>query len=494
MYRAILFDLDGTLTDSGEGIMKSVQYALEKIGRPEEDLSLLRCFVGPPLVEQFMAFAGIDRETAVRAVSYYRERYEPTGLYENEVYPGIRELLSELKNENYILAVASSKPEKFVRRVLNHFELDSFFDVIVGSELSGDRTSKKEVVDEVIRQLGMEDQKGELLLVGDRKYDVAGAREAGISCAGAAWGYGSVEELSLEHPAVILSEPAALLDFLRNQKGNGGKVSEESLVKRIFSYAYPVLIHFGISYGLSTAAFILSGGDESKIYSYTVFLTGVSGLLTAIPAFFFYRRDKERRVRNGVIPSENHGKLHIMEILLLMLFGCALCYYGNIVVNILQIYIHDNVYVDLFSEITRGKSYLELILWMGIVAPLVEEMIFRWLLYLRLRDRLSVWPSILISSLVFGIYHGNLSQAIYAFLLGAAFAYSIEATGSIWSSAILHMSANTFSLLVTLFTEELFRNGTEGMVLTFLAALLAILLFSFSYLRKRKSENCGRLI
>ena len=124
MYKAILFDLDGTLTDSGEGITKSVQYALEKVGKPEPDLQKLRIFVGPPLLEQFQEYAGIDEETARKAVEIYRERYAPVGIYENELYPGIPEMLSGLKQRGYKLAIASSKPENFVKIVAEYFHID----------------------------------------------------------------------------------------------------------------------------------------------------------------------------------------------------------------------------------------------------------------------------------------------------------------------------------------------------------------------------------
>ena len=139
MYKVILFDLDGTLTDSGEGITRSVQYALEKIGKPEPERQKLNVFVGPPLLEQFQEYAAIDKETAKKAVEYYRERYAPVGIYENELYPGILEMLEELKARGYRLGVASSKPENFVNTVLEHFHMTSYFDQIVGSKPDGGR-------------------------------------------------------------------------------------------------------------------------------------------------------------------------------------------------------------------------------------------------------------------------------------------------------------------------------------------------------------------
>ena len=115
MYKVILFDLDGTLTESGEGITKSVQYALERIGKPEPDLEKLKVFIGPPLMEMFMQYAQIDEATAKQAVEIYRERYSVTGIFENALYPGIENMLAQLEKKGYILAVASSKPEVYVR-------------------------------------------------------------------------------------------------------------------------------------------------------------------------------------------------------------------------------------------------------------------------------------------------------------------------------------------------------------------------------------------
>ena len=178
MYKAIFFDLDGTLTESGEGITKSVQYALEKIGKPEEDLEKLKVFVGPPLMEQFMKYAGVDEATGRKAVEFYRERYEVKGIYENHPYESVEEMLQELKRKGYILAVASSKPEYYVTQILDYFKLSSYFDVVVGSEMNGARTSKSEVIEEALKRINMSDKRNEVLMVGDKEHDVLGARAA----------------------------------------------------------------------------------------------------------------------------------------------------------------------------------------------------------------------------------------------------------------------------------------------------------------------------
>lgn len=213
MYRAILFDLDGTITDSGEGIMKSVQYALEKIGKPEPELDKLRVFVGPPLYKEFMEYADIDEETAQQAVAYYRERYTPIGVYENSLYDGIQDMLEGLRARGYKLGIASSKPEYFVLVVLDHFKIRQYFDVVVGSELNGARTNKAEVVEEALRQLGLEDHRNRVVMVGDKEHDVFGARKAGVECVAVSYGYGTMEELTKAEPLKIVGSPEELLDF-----------------------------------------------------------------------------------------------------------------------------------------------------------------------------------------------------------------------------------------------------------------------------------------
>ena len=213
MYKAIFFDLDGTLTESGEGITKSVQYALEKLGKPEEDLDKLRVFIGPPLMEQFMKYADVDETEARRAVEYYRERYAVKGIFENWPYDGVENLLRELKGRGYILAVASSKPEYYVTKILDYFNLSSYFEVVVGSEMNGARTSKTEVIEEALKRLNMSDRRKEVLMVGDKEHDVLGARAAGLACVAVGYGYGTKEELTAAQPLKIVASIEELLRF-----------------------------------------------------------------------------------------------------------------------------------------------------------------------------------------------------------------------------------------------------------------------------------------
>ena len=192
-YPYIIFDLDGTLTDSGPGVMNAVTYALERFGVEVPDRNALRAFVGPPLRESFRRFGGLSPEKAEEAILVFREYYEPTGIFENSVYPGIEAMLSELKAAGRTLAVATSKLDKTALRVLDHFGLSPYFDVVIGSRVDGTLSEKAEVLKYALTRLGADAE--DALMVGDRKYDVEGAAENGVACLGVLYGYGDREEL-----------------------------------------------------------------------------------------------------------------------------------------------------------------------------------------------------------------------------------------------------------------------------------------------------------
>ena len=196
-YDVLLFDLDGTLTASGEGITKSVQYALKKMGKGElgQDLEGLKVFIGPPLLKQFMAFCGWSEAEAEQAVKYYRERYTVTGIFENRPYEGIDKLLKNLKEKGYLLCVASSKPDSMVHVVLEHFNLDTYFDLILGSDINKPKMTKAEVIEQVLGELGYGSKKDKAVMIGDRSHDAEGAKQVGIACIGVTYGYGTREEL-----------------------------------------------------------------------------------------------------------------------------------------------------------------------------------------------------------------------------------------------------------------------------------------------------------
>lgn len=216
LFDVVLFDLDGTLTDPKQGITSCVQYALANIGIDEPDLDNLEDFIGPPLKEHFMERYSLDETTAKVCVDKYRERYNPIGVYENKMYEGIDKVLETLKERGIKLAVASSKPTMLVNVVLEHFGLMKYFDVVAGSELDGTRTRKSDVIRYAFELLGEKGLSHERpIMVGDRKHDVIGAREAGIPCMAVAYGYGSMEELTAEQPDFIAKKVSDIADIIR---------------------------------------------------------------------------------------------------------------------------------------------------------------------------------------------------------------------------------------------------------------------------------------
>ncbi len=222
MYRYLLFDLDGTLTDPAEGITNCVSYALAHFGIdavPET----LTSFIGPPLVDQFMSYAGFDRETAILAVEKYRERFRDIGIFENRVLDGIPALLKALQERGYILCVSSSKPEIFVNRILEKYDLARYFTVTVGAEMDGRRSKKAEVIEETLRRLGEQypdadfSDRSACLMIGDRIHDIEGAEKCRMDALGVTFGYAAEGELESSSAKGIVDTPEALLAFISSK-------------------------------------------------------------------------------------------------------------------------------------------------------------------------------------------------------------------------------------------------------------------------------------
>ncbi len=215
MYKYILFDLDGTLTDPCEGITKCFQYALNACDI-EEDCDNLLKVIGPPLLDSFMNFYNMNEERAEYATSKYRERFSTVGLYENNVYDGISDLLNALKEKGYILAVATSKPTVYAKQILEHFNLLSYFELVVGSGLDNKTlNTKTKVIAKVLEDLNISDnEKNVVVMIGDRKQDIIGAKECGIASIGVRFGYaedGELEEAGADYIVANVGELEELL-------------------------------------------------------------------------------------------------------------------------------------------------------------------------------------------------------------------------------------------------------------------------------------------
>lgn len=215
-YQYYLFDLDGTLTDSAEGITKSVQYALDKMGI-EIGLEEARIFIGPPLRDSFSQFYHMNEEDCALGVKYYRERFSVVGWKENKVYDGITDVLKALKDQGKILCVATSKPIEFTIKILDLFDLSKYFDIVVGATMDGSMDSKAKVVSEVIRQISEkygEYDKSKMLMVGDRKFDILGAKECGLECLGVYYGFAPEGELEEYGAKYVVQTTKELLDLV----------------------------------------------------------------------------------------------------------------------------------------------------------------------------------------------------------------------------------------------------------------------------------------
>ena len=212
MAKTILFDLDGTLTDSGEGIINCAILALEHFGCPIPDREEMRTFVGPPLHESFIRH-GVPADKTDEAIRVYRSRYIPIGAYENTPYPGVETLLQSLKQQGHTLYVATSKPEEMSVKILQHFGLAKYFDRICGASMDTSRSSKEDVIAYLLSLCGRDEN---ILMVGDTKFDILGAAAHGIPAIGVAWGYGRVEDMEAAGAKAIARSMEELLALLNS--------------------------------------------------------------------------------------------------------------------------------------------------------------------------------------------------------------------------------------------------------------------------------------
>ena len=213
-YNTVIFDLDGTLTDPAIGITNSVAYALKKWGIEVADRKELYKFIGPPLLDSFGNYYGFSREDSERAVGYFREYFSTKGMFENSVYNDIPEVLSELRTRGKKLIVATSKAEVFAKQILEYFGLDGYFDFVSGATLDSSRVEKADVIDYALKSCGV-DNISDIVMIGDREFDVFGAKHFGMDSVGVLYGYGSCEELAAAGATYIAEKPLDILNFVK---------------------------------------------------------------------------------------------------------------------------------------------------------------------------------------------------------------------------------------------------------------------------------------
>lgn len=538
MSQVILFDLDGTLTESGEGIINCVQYALEKLGKKEEHPENLQCFIGPPLKEQFMKYAGLSEEEGEKAVVYYRERYTTTGIFENRLYPKIPELLELLKINNKILAVASSKPEVYVKQILEHFQIADYFTAIVGSELDGRRTEKAEVIEEALRRMHLEEERDKVLMVGDRSQDVQGAISCGLQCIGVAYGYGSREELekagavyiadSVEDLGILASpndeETTENVESVRNIIPDREKVKkyeipetrklekeekempEPAKKKEKFRYStagqiwrliYPFLIHYGATLLATIALYLVyliqAGGLQEtasagqRLINSTLYVTLIGDLTAAIILYLFYRKDQMHR-KEGFSGT---GKAFVWAPPVIwfsvIILAIATGQFLNDLINGLHLNDLFTGYSEVSEQAFSGQPVGLMILVVGIIGPICEELMFRGIVFHRLKDWVKPQAAIVISALLFGIYHGNVVQFFYATCMGVMLAIIYDKTGTLWISIVAHIAANLWSLFGSSFWSSLWQQIPAGMLCSIMIEILLCVIptyWLFGYKRK----------
>lgn len=501
MWKTVLFDLDGTLTDSAEGITKCVQHALVNMGYEAPELDDLHCFVGPPLREMFMEYTGMSEADGERAVALYRERYVPTGIFENHLYPRIVKMLELFQKSGITMGVASSKPEVYVKQILEHFGIDDYFKVIVGSELNGERVHKKDVVEEAIRRLKMEKNKEQIVLVGDTKYDVEGAREVGIQCIGVTYGYGDQEELEASKPVYLAESVSDVAECILSQHV---KPKKETAVYKMWRILYPILLHIGMSsliaYGSMVVLMVMQMAQTgsmdiqaaaNKILELNSILTAVScGALIPI-TYWFFRKDewkrKDQGLRNRLMAADKFG---IKQILLVVVFFILYSVLVNQLImwsglHLLFPYYSEEVAVSLFNTSILLAVYLAV----ALLAPISEELIYRGLIYRRLRDYLGVKWAMVMSALIFGLVHGNMVQFVFAFLIGLALAAVYERYKTIWAPIAAHMAVNLFSCILETLQINPVPNLGGAEVLIFAGEGILVVILGVLTLKKWTSKR-----
>lgn len=468
MKKYLLFDLDGTLTDPKLGITTCVQYALKAFGIEEPDLDKLTPFIGPPLKDSFMDFYGMDEAQAEEAVEKYRERFRDIGIFENKVYDGIPAMLRLLQSKGMHMAVASSKPTVFVERILEHFRLDKYFEVVVGSELDGSRVNKDEIVQEALNRLFHYKpiQREQVYMIGDRKFDVEGAKAHRIESVAVAYGYGSMEELKEAKADYIVRTVEELQKFLlRETVEEDGKTPEKKATptQRIWMMAYPFLMFLIVrsaavnilfvlcSYLTGPVADLLIIRDETGVFAgYTGNAAAVIAALAYAAAAFAIRK----RAKFYIEKAADDRKLsHLKKEPVLSYVMLGLATVGavlglNLLFSLTGFLDTSASYQAVAADQYAANLLVGLVCY-GLISPVAEELLFRGTLYNCLRRFSSVKMAIPVSALLFGIYHANTVQGIYGFLMGCLIAYGYEYFGNYKVPVLIHIIANVLAYCLT---------------------------------------------
>ena len=483
MKRYLLFDLDGTLTDPKVGITTCVQYSLKSFGIDEPDLDKLEPFIGPPLTDSFMKFYGMGPQQAEAAVEKYRERFRDIGIFENRIYEGIPEMLKTLNSKGMILAVASSKPTVFVERILEHFKIAKYFKVVVGSELDGRRVNKNEVVEEALRQLfeGRPVERENVYMIGDRRFDVEGARAQRVESVGVTYGYGSMEELKEAKADYIVRSVGELKRFLLRgteelPQGNG--------FRRLWTFVFPLLffllvrglaqsvaeILVQLASGILPGEFFYLYGEDGLPVAYTgntAAVISAVGFLAGAAAVWKRAVSLLEQTSNDMWlkhlksePKRNFLLLGMLTISVVMGLNLFLQFSGMIQVS--------QSYQAVAAEQHSAGLVLGLVSY-GIVSPIAEELLFRGIIYGSLRRMTKPMSAMFLSAAFFGMYHLNSVQGIYGFLMGCLMVYAYEYFGDFKAPLAVHMISNILAYMGSYLPLEVSGGAGWGVCIGFLA-------------------------
>ncbi len=499
MYRYVLFDLDGTLTDPKEGICKSVQHALKCAGIDPPPVDELTAFIGPPLSDSFREFYGMDEKAVEKAVADYRERFSDVGWKENIPYDGITELLKHCRQKGVYLAVASSKPQVFVERILKHFGMRKYFNVVVGSGLDGSLGTKSEVVREALRQLyrlggrkqSEKEKKMLTAMVGDRKYDVEGARTEEIEAIGVSYGYQQPGELAEAGADAIAKDVGELEELLLGGKSEKKviprAVPDHSLARALYMLM-PLILYYllriGLLAGMQAGIKGFGSGADVPEADYTWPVALMTGL-TALGLWLIYRGSEPMRMGKKK-SSAGRAVGYIMPVVLGALLALGL----NILAAFITGFLSESVREALIIPDTpRSSGYLAGLILYGILSPLAEELLFRWLLLNRIGRVFDTRLAIFLSALFFGIYHGNVMQGCYAFLMGLALALICVCAESLPAAFLFHASANIV-IYTAAFLPAAFRRIAERLPMGLLYLGLGICGMIF-FVKRNNAPQAG---
>ena len=474
MYQYILFDLDGTLTDSKEGITKSAQYALRSFGIEEKNLDKLEPFIGPPLSDSFREFYGMNEADTEKAVRTFRERFETVGITENKIYPGVKEMLQELKDNGCLLAIASSKPEVSVHRVLQMFEIEQYFSIIVGSLKDGTRTTKIEVMEETFAQLkkrvGRAYSEKKVLMVGDRKFDIEGARHFGVDSVGVTYGYANDGELTKAGATYLAEDPQAVASLITGKKPYQ-KYADMSSLKKTLEILAPLAAYWLIQLAVYNILYyvLAKSGEVSAVCSAWL---NVAAALATWP--YVVRCYQKSRIPDcAEVVTRRKKKRLIREWGLIACYGISLALFLNLFISLLQLAQNSASYQKVAGAQYGISLPLGLLVY-GLVMPCTEELLFRGVIYNRIKKYFPRVLAMLLSGLVFGCYHGNPVQILYASLMGLAMALVYESYGRISAPILFHISAN--AVVYTCSKLGFFAGGTKTMFCMILMLGLSLLL------------------